>query len=123
MYVAVTRAWFRMFTHEERRRHPLRPHLFDSDFVRSVTNSRVDLSLVASVCARLACSHRLYELGAEMLPLARSVREALDPLAAWWCAFDGSDGLGLHYVELGCGTLEFLSVAHQTDRPRADSSL
>jgi hypothetical protein len=117
MYVAVTRAWYRMLTREERRRHPLRPYLFGSQFMRSILGTRVDHSLTATVCARLACSHRLDELGGEMLPLECSAREALDPLVAWWRAFEGSNGLGLHYIELGNGILEFLVVAHLDNRP------
>lgn len=114
MYLAVTRAWFRMLTHRERRRHPLRPHLFGSRFVRSTLDSRANFFLVALVCARLACSHDADELGGELLPLERSAREAFDPLVAWWYALEGTDGLGLYYVELGNGTLEFLSVAYRT---------
>lgn len=122
MHVTVTRAWFRMFTPEERRRHPLRPHLFDRDFVRSILNTRVNILLVASVCARLACSHRLDEPGGDLLPLERSAKDAFDPLVAWWRAFEGIDGLGIHYVELGSGTVEFLSIGHRNDRPDADGS-
>lgn len=120
MYVAVTRAWYRMLTREERRRHSLRPYVFGSDFMRSILNSRVDLSLTATVCARLACSHRLDELGGEVLLLKRPARKALDPLVAWWRAFEGYDGRGLHYVELGGGTIEFSSVSYRNDRSDPD---
>jgi hypothetical protein len=119
MYVAVTRAWYRMLTHEERRRHPLRPYLFGSKFMRSILNSRADLLLTVTVCARLACSHTLDEFGSEPLPLERSPRGALDLLVAWWRSFEVSDGLGRHYIELGNGTLEFLAVAYLDNRPKS----
>jgi hypothetical protein len=57
------------------------------------------------------------------LPLKHTPHEALDPAAAWWRALVGPDGLGVHYVELGGGTLEFLSVARRNDRPDAGGSL
>jgi hypothetical protein len=55
------------------------------------------------------------------MPLDHPPHEALDRAAAWWRALEGLDGLGVHYVELGGGTLEFLSVAHRNDRPSAGS--
>lgn len=117
LYVAVTRAWCRMLSREERRKRPLGPYVFGCGFVRSVAVVPVDQLLVASVCARLACRYTWPRDVGESLPLERPPSEALDRAAAWWRAFERPDGLGLHYVELGGGTLEFLSVARRNDRP------
>lgn len=118
MYMAITKAWLRMLTRGERRQHPLRPYVLARGFGRTVADQRVDRMLVAAYCARLACSPSWDELGGDVLPLEEPAREALDPLAARWQAFGESYGLGVHYFELGCGTIEFLSVARRADRPR-----
>ena len=117
MYLAVTRAWCRMLSREERRKRPLGPHVFGGGFARSVANAPIDGLLVASICAQLACRHMWQRGAGESLPLDRPPHEALDPAAAWWRALERSDGIGVHYAELGGGTLEFLSVARQNDRP------
>jgi hypothetical protein len=75
-------------------------------------------SMVSLGGGRRPCSRD----GGELLPLDYPPREALDPAAAWWYAFEESDGLGVHYVELGGGTLEFLSVARRHDQPDFRSS-
>lgn len=117
LYVAITRAWFGMFSRGERRKRPLCPYVFSRGFVRSVADAPVDGLLVALVCAHLACCHIWRRDGGESLPLKRPPLKALDQAAAWWRAFEDPGGLGVHYVELGCGILEFLSVAHRDDRP------
>jgi hypothetical protein len=117
MYVAVTRAWYRSLLPHERQHWPLRRYVFGRDFARSVANAPVDVLLVVSICARLACRHPSRHDGAHPLTLEHEPREALDPAVAWWRALVGPDGLGVHYVELGGGTLEFLSVAPRTDQP------
>lgn len=123
MYVAVTRAWTRTLSREERRKRPLCPYVFGRGFATSMARAAIDERLVASLCARLACQHRWQRYGGESLPLECPPHDALDPAAAWWRAFEGSGGLGVHYVELGGGTLEFLSVARQADRPVGGGSL
>ena len=122
MYVAVARAWCRMFSREERRKYPLRPYVLGRGFAKSAADAPIDGLRVASVCARLACRHMHQRGRGESSSLKRLPHHALDPAVAWWCALDEPDGLGLHYVELGGGTLEFLSVAHRHDRPDTESS-
>lgn len=117
MYLAVTRAWCRIFSRDERCKHGFGPYVFGRGFARSVADAPIDGLRVAFVCARLACQHMRQRCRGESLPLECLPHEALDPVAAWWFALDGPDSYGLHYVELGGGTLEFLSVAHRNDRP------
>jgi hypothetical protein len=122
MYLAITTAWCQMFSREDRRKHPLGRYVLGRCFAKSVADAAIDGLRVASVCALLA-SRRMRELGRrESSPLRCLPHEALDPAVAWWCAFDEPNGLGVHYVELGGGTLEFLVVARQHDRPEAGSS-
>lgn len=115
MYVAVTEAWCRMFLRAERRKHPLGPYLLGQDFVRSAATAPLDARCVAAVCARVASRHT--HGSRESWQVDLSPQEALDPAAAWWCAIEEPDGLGVHHVELGGGILEFLSVAYFNDRP------
>jgi RHS repeat-associated protein len=53
MYVAITRAWCRLGSREERRVHPL-DYVLGAGFVGSVARAPVDWRLVAVVCAKLA---------------------------------------------------------------------
>jgi hypothetical protein len=115
MYLAITEAWCRMFLRAERRKHPLGPYVLGEVFTRSVARASVDALRVAGVCARVASLHTRGDK--EPWPVELLPQEALDPAAAWWCAIEEPDGLGVHHVELGGGTLEFLSVAHRNDRP------
>lgn len=117
MYVAITRAWYRMHGNDQRRQYPLRPYVLGPLFARTVTAAFVDPPLVARVCAQLASLHRWQVNAGESLPLRHEPREVLDPARAWWLELEGRAGLGLHYVELGGGLLEFLSIAPQRDRP------
>lgn len=123
MYVAVTRAWFRMLTHDERRKWPLSPYFFGRGFVRSIARSRVDGLQVALACARLARKHTGQQERGESFTLEATPRDALDWAAAWWYALEAPDGLGVHYIELGGGTLEFVSVSYRSDHPDAEGSL
>ena len=120
MYLAVTKAWCRMFSREERRKHPLGPYVLGRDFARSVANAPIDGRHVASVCSQLACRHMRGR--GESWPLEYLPQGALDPAVAWWCVIEEPDGFGVHHVELGGGTLEFLSVAHRNDQPLAGGS-
>lgn len=115
MYLAVTAAWCRMFLRTERRKHPLGPYVLGEDFTRSVAKAPLDTRRVVAVCARVASLHTHGDR--ESWPVDLVPQEALDPAAAWWCAIEEPDGLGVHHVELGGGTLEFLSVARFDDRP------
>lgn len=115
MYVAITTAWCRMFLRPERRKHPLGPYVLGQDFVTSVAGAPVDAQRVAAVCAGVASLHTNADRVSWSVEL--SPREALDPAAAWWSAIEEPDWLGVHHVELGGGTLEFLSVARYGDRP------
>jgi hypothetical protein len=117
MYVAVTAAWCRLFSRDDRRKHPLGPYVLGRGFGRSVASAPIEGVLVAYVCARIAYRHTLQQDRGELLSIELSPREALDPAAAWWRELERSGGLGVHYVELGGGTLEFLSVAHRDDPP------
>jgi hypothetical protein len=117
MYVAVGLAWCRLLTREQRRKRPLGPFVLGRDFARSVADSRLDGLAVASVCARLACRHTWQRDAGEALPISAPPRDALDPAAAWWRPLGSLDGPGVHYVELGTGTVEFLTIAHRNDRP------
>jgi hypothetical protein len=109
MYLVIASVWCRALSRTERRKHPLGPYVLGRGFVVSVARASVDGMQVASVCARLACRH--VQARGEPLPLDHPPEDALDPATVWWCPIDGSSGLGVHYVELGGGTLEFLSVA------------
>ena len=115
MYLVIASVWCRALTRTERRKHPLGPYVLGSGFAGSVAGALIDGLQVASVCARLACRH-VQDRG-ESLPLEHPPEDALDPATAWWCPVDEPDGLGVHYVELGGGTLEFLSVGYRADRP------
>lgn len=117
LYVAVTKAWCRTLTGEERRKWPLSPYVFGRSFARSVAESRVEGLQVASACARLARKHAGQQERGESFTLEPTPREALDWAAAWWYALDALDGLGVHYVELGGGTIEFVSISYRNDRP------
>lgn len=117
MYVAVTRAWARTFSAQERRKRPLRPYVFSPDFASSVAHAPVNKLLVVSLCARLACGHAWQRGVGPSLPLDQPPQDALDRAASWWRALERTSGLGVHYAELGGGTLEFLSIGHQNDRP------
>jgi hypothetical protein len=117
MYVAITKNWFRMLSREERRKHPLGPYVLGGDFARSLSDVSIDRLLVASVCVRLACRHTWERDGCESLPLKHEPREALDPAMVWWLALERPAGFGVHYAELGGGTLEFLSVARRSNQP------
>lgn len=117
MHAAVTRLWFRMLSRQERRKLPLRPYVFGPSFSSSVADAPMGELLVAALCARLACRHGWQRVAGESLPLEHPPHEALDQAAAWWQPLEQSGALGVHYVELGGGTLEFLSVARRDDRP------
>jgi hypothetical protein len=117
MYVAVTVAWYQMCSREERRRHPLGPYVLGPRFTRFVADAPVERGLVASVCAEIARRHTLQR--SEHLPTELLPHEALDPAVAWWRELAETGGLGVHYVELGGGTLEFVSVARKDDQPAA----
>jgi hypothetical protein len=119
IYLAITTAWCRMFMRAERRKHPLGPYVLGESFTRSVARAPIDSLRVAAVCARVACLHLHGDRESWSVDL--SPQEALDPAAAWWCAIEEPDGLGVHHVELGGGTLEFLSVAYFDDRPKLKS--
>ena len=120
MYLAITTAWCRMFLRADRRKHPLGPYVIGEDFVRSVARAPLDARHVAAVCARIASRHTHGDR--ESWPVDLLPQEALDPAAAWWCAIEEPDGLGLHHVELGGGTLEFLSVSYFGDHPNLKGS-
>jgi hypothetical protein len=120
MYVAVTVAWYRFFSRAQRRQHPLRPYVFGNEFTRSVAAAEIDAVLVAHACAQIACRHGSQWGRGERLQPELEPREALDPAAAWWRGLDGADGMGVHYVELGGGTLEFLTVARKHNRPNIE---
>ena len=115
MYVAVTVAWYQAYSWEDRRRHPLGPYVLGRLFARYAASVSVDVGVIASVCAQLARRHQTQR--GELIPMALQPRQALDPASAWWHELPGTDGLGVHYVELGGGTLEFLSVAYKDERP------
>jgi hypothetical protein len=117
MYVAVTVAWYRLFSREQRRQHPLGPYVFGDQFTQSVAMTAIDAVLVAHVCAQIACRDGLHRGRGERLKINLEPREALDPAAAWWRELDGSDGVGVHYVELGGGTLEFQAITRKHSRP------
>lgn len=120
MYLAVTAAWCRMFLRTERRKHPLGPYVLGEGFTRSVARAPLDARRAAGVCARVASLHTRGDRESWQVDLLP--QEALDPAAAWWCAIEEPDGLGVHHVELGGGTLEFLSVAYFDDRPNLKGS-
>jgi hypothetical protein len=115
MYLAVTLAWCRMFLRTERRKYPLGPYVLGEDFIRSVVMAPLDAHRVAAVCARIASLHTYGDR--ESWPVDTWPHEELDSTAAWWCAIEEPDGLGVHHVEICDGTLEFLSVAYYDDRP------
>src|SRR5215469_6361757 len=89
MYVAVTVAWYRLFSREQRRQHPLGPYVFGDEFTRSVAAADVNAALVAHLCAQTACRHGSQWGRGERLPLDLEPREAIDPAAAWWREIDG----------------------------------
>lgn len=116
LYVAVTRAWYRMHPLDKLRECPLHPYVFGPAMSRTTAKSRVDPCIVAKTCAELASLPYWLRDSGESLPLVSPACGGGDPCRAWWRKFHGSE-LGLHYVELGVGTLEFLSVARRFDLP------
>jgi hypothetical protein len=117
IYVAITRAWCRMLSLGEHRKYPLNPYALGPRFATSVADAPIDWALLASVCARVACRHMWQPVGGELLSLEHTPHKGLDPLVVWWFGVGEFDGLGVHYAELGSGTLEFLSVAQKDNRP------
>lgn len=118
LYVAVTRAWCRMYTPVARRQCPLRPYIFGPYMARTVAAARVDSGAVAVACAELASLEDWKRHSGEEVPLEEPARRAGDPFRAWWRRLAESD-LGLHYAELGSGLFEFQTVARQLDLPPA----
>jgi hypothetical protein len=117
MYVAVTRAWFRQVPLEERVQHPLGPYLLARQFVPSMIEATVDIWTAASICAALACRYPWERDSGESKPLPGTPVASDDPLSTWWFALPGTDALGVHYDELGDGTLVFLLVGGWDERP------
>jgi hypothetical protein len=116
MYVAITRAWCRLGSREERRVHPL-DYVLGAGFVGSVAQAPVDWRLVAVVCAKLASRYPWERDSGEPMPLSGPPVAPGDPLSRWWRALEGHGGVGVHYDELSGGTLEFLSVGEWEEQP------
>jgi hypothetical protein len=119
LYAEVTRAWCRMLSRERRRKRPLRRYVFGPDFALSVLTGGTTAYArqVASVCALLACRYPWPNAGAESSPQEHSPSEGLDPALTWWRPLESHDRLGLHYWELGNGTIEFISVGLRANHP------
>lgn len=104
-------------TLDEQRHGPLRSFVLDERFAGSLARSPVEMRHVAYTILLIASGYPSLTGGSVPLPLISRARGALQPWAAWWRGLVGAGGLGIHYVELGNGTLEFLSVAEQHERP------
>jgi DNA-binding CsgD family transcriptional regulator len=104
-------------TLDEQRHEPLRSFVLDERFAGSLARSPVEMRHVAYTILLIASGHPSLTGGSVPLPLISRARGALQPWAAWWRGLIGAGGLGIHYVELGNGTLEFLSVAEQHEQP------
>jgi hypothetical protein len=117
VYVAVREIWFATRTSEERCREPLRSFVLGEGFVGSLARSPVEMRHVVYTILLITSGHPSGSVESVPSPLTRRARETLQPRAAWWRRLVGAGGPGIHYVELGNGTLEFLTVAPQHERP------
>ena len=117
-YVAVTRSWSQIPNRHTRRERPMRGFVLGWHFMSSVERSPVDLrSVVAAILRIVSPPPSAANDGAISLPLRSAKQGPLDPVAAWWQPIDGSDELGVHYVELSNSTVALLTVAIQHDQP------
>ncbi len=115
--VTVTELRCTTRTLDEQRQELLRSYVLGERFAGSLARSPVEMRHVAYTILLIASGHPSVTGGSVPLTLTRSARGALQPWAAWWRQLVGADGLGIHYVELGNGTLEFLTVAEQQEQP------
>lgn len=124
LYVEITVAWYQTQprgTHIDR---ALRPYALGTGFADSVMNSPrgADLQHVAAICALLICSRPWQLDGLRMVTdtqgIGRAPKHELDPVCAWWYPLDKPHVLGVHYWELGSGTLELKRLS-RFDKPPA----
>ncbi|MFZ2112699.1 MAG: hypothetical protein WAU77_03070 [Solirubrobacteraceae bacterium] len=109
-------------TLDEQRQEPLRSFVLDERFAGSLARSPVEMRHVAYTILLIASDHPSLTGGSVPLPPARHARGGLQPSAAWWRRLVGANGMGLHYIELRNGTIEFLTVAEQHEQPDSTDS-
>lgn len=117
VYVTVMEIRCATRTLDEQRHEPLRSFVLDERFAGSLARTPLEMRHVAYTILLIASGHPSLTGGSVPLPLTGRARGAFQPWAAWWRGLIGTDGFGIHYVELGNGTLEFLAVAEQHEQP------
>jgi hypothetical protein len=124
LYVEITIAWYQRRPHELHIDRALRPYVLGTGFANSVRDSppRVDLEHVAAICALLVCSQPWQLDGLQKVvdtqSIGRAPKDELDPICAWWYPLDKPCVLGVHYWELGSGTVELRRLS-RFDKPPA----
>jgi hypothetical protein len=123
LYVAITLAWYETQPRRAHIDHALRPYALGTGFALSVQRSprRVDLQHVAAICALLVRS-RPWELDGlqkviDTPGIEHAPKDELDPLCAWWYPLERPSVLGVHYWELGSGTLELRRLSRFDEPP------
>ncbi len=124
LYVEITLAWYQRQPRGLKPNFPFRPYLLGRGFAESVKASPkgVDREHVAAVCALLV-SLEPWQLGRlqkvmDTQGIGLVPKGALDPVSAWWYPLNKPSVLGIHYWELGNGTIELQSLA-RFDKPPA----
>lgn len=112
LYVEITMAWYQRQPHGLGVDRAFRPYIVGAGFVNSVRDSeaQVELGHVAAVCALLISSQPWQLDGLRKIldtqNIGRVPKTGLDPLCAWWHPLGEPYILGIHYWELGSGTVE-----------------
>jgi hypothetical protein len=124
LYVEITLAWYQRQPHGLQIDRAFRPYVLGRWFASSVRDSlpQVDPQHVVAICALLVCSQPWRLDGLQKVldtrGIGRAPKDELDPVCAWWYPLDKPSILGVHYWELGSGTLELCRLS-RFDTPPA----
>jgi hypothetical protein len=116
VYVTVAEIRCATRTRDEQRQDPLRSFVLGECFAGSLARSPVEMRHAAYTILLIASGHPSVTGGSVPQPLPTGGSDG-QLWAAWWRQLIGADGLGIHYIELGNGTLEFLTVAERDQQP------
>jgi hypothetical protein len=122
LYVEITMAWYQIQPHGLGIDSPFRPYILGAGFANSVSANEayVELGRVAAICALVISSHPWQLNGLRKVldtqNIGRVPKTSLDPLCAWWYPLGKPYILGIHYWELGSGTIE-LRCLNRFEKP------
>lgn len=112
LYVEIIMSWYQMQPHGLGIDHAFRPYVLGAGFASSVRDSEAHVKLehVGAMCA-LVVSSQPWQLNGlrkilDTQNIGRIPKTGLDPLCAWWYPLGKPYILGIHYWELGNGTVE-----------------